>query len=111
MQISDFKGQTFEATSSLEYDYMCYEETQYGREYCVAGHHTGVIVVSSSRVKGVQSKFGIAETQSTKVSFAARSATTASTSAAVNKYLRQSPPFHPYIRQTLNPVWDAFTAI
>lgn len=46
-----------------------------------------------------------------KVSFASCSATTASSSAAVNKYLRQSPPSNPYIRHTLNPVWDAFAAI
>lgn len=45
-------------------------------------------------------------------SFAAFSTTTAAfTSSAVNKYLRQSSLPTLYIRQTLNPVWDAFTAI
>lgn len=30
---------------------------------------------------------------------------------SINKYLRQSPPFHPYTRKTLNSVWDPFIYI
>lgn len=51
-------------------------------------------------------------TNTKHASFAAFSTTTAAfTSSAVNKYLRQSSLSTLYIRQTLNPVWDAFTAI
>lgn len=81
--------------------------------HCVAGHLMHVIVVPSDCVQEVQSNPSLEQWKhkAQKFPFQLAAPNTTCTSAAVNKYLRQSPLFHPYISQTLNPVWDAFTAI
>lgn len=97
--------------SSLQYDYIFCKEILLRVSCCWASHKGYLRFIKLCERSPIKYMFWIMKTQSMKVFFAACSAPTTSTSAAVNKYLRQSPPFHPYIRLTLNPVWDAFTAI
>lgn len=110
MQISGFKGRTLEKNVQFKLAIWLHVLQGIAQEL---SYFVLFLFFNQAVWEQKSKRMQVCNCRNTKhASFAAFSTTTAAfTSSAVNKYLRQSSLSTLCIRQTLNPVWDAFTAI